>query len=281
MTSACQVARMNLHGEAAGMPVQFEDEPEPPAARPASGGAVPTPLVRLLAAASVEERDRTVSDMVAAIDCDWLVYGRLVAGAEHPCPVPLYSANADPQWLRHYADEGYHEFDPRLHEAARSWLPFAWTLADLQCRALAAVPSSPLRRFVADLAGTGMRGGVVLVLPGDSGGTRHLVSLLAREPSRRLVDGGLLGEVLALGLCLHEYFTRHDVPTRVSEAVASLTPVQREILGHVARGESDKRIAHHLRISSHAVDYHMRQLRHRFAVHNRVQLAQASRGIVS
>ena len=49
------------------------------------------------------------------------------------------------------------------------------------------------------------------------------------------------------------------------------------VCGHVARGESDKRIAHHLRISSHAVDYHMRQLRSRFAVHNRVQLAQASR----
>jgi DNA-binding CsgD family transcriptional regulator len=28
------------------------------------------------------------------------------------------------------------------------------------------------------------------------------------------------------------------------------------------------------------VDYHMRQLRNRFAVHNRVQLAQASRAVL-
>jgi DNA-binding CsgD family transcriptional regulator len=274
MTSACQAVRLNLHDEGAAMPVRSED-----VARAATGAAVPAPLARLLAAANSEERQRTVNEMVGAIGCDWLVYGRLAP--EHPCPVPMYSVNADPQWVRRYADEGYHEIDPCLHDAMRSWLPCIWTLAELQCRALAAAPSSRLRRHVADLAGTGMRGGVVLVLPGDSGGTRHVVSLLAREPSRRLVDGELLGEVLAFGMCLHEYFTRHDVSTKASGAVASLTPVQREILGHVARGESDKRIAHYLRISSHAVDYHMRQLRHRFAVHNRVQLAQASRGIAS
>jgi DNA-binding CsgD family transcriptional regulator len=83
--------------------------------------------------------------------------------------------------------------------------------------------------------------------------------------------------VLTIGFCLHEYYTRYSGLPDNPEPAATLTPVQREILGHVARGESDKRIAHHLRISSHAVDYHMRQLRTRFAVHNRVQLAQASR----
>jgi DNA-binding CsgD family transcriptional regulator len=97
------------------------------------------------------------------------------------------------------------------------------------------------------------------------------------------MEGGLLGQVLTLGLCLHEYHTRYSTlpeAARAPDPTAALTPVQREILGHVARGESDKRIAHHLRISAHAVDYHMRQLRHRFAVHNRVQLAQASRRIL-
>jgi len=281
MTSACQPAHMNPRDEGAAMPLRFEDEAGLPAARTAAGAAVPTPLARLLASANSEERQRTVSELAGAIGCDWLVYGRLAPEPEHPCPVPLYSVNADPQWIRRYADERYHEIDPCLHEAMRSWLPCTWTLAELQRRALASAPSSRLRRLVADLAGTGMRGGVVLVLPGDSGGTRHVVSLLAREPSRRLVDGELLGEVLLFGMCLHEYFRSHDVSTKASEAVASLTPVQREILGHVARGESDKRIAHYLRISSHAVDYHMRQLRHRFAVHNRVQLAQASRGVAS
>jgi len=115
------------------------------------------------------------------------------------------------------------------------------------------------------------------VLPGDPEGRRHFVSLLARDPDRRLLSGELVGEVLTIGFCLHEYYTRYsDLPDR-AEPATTLTPVQREILGHVARGESDKRIAHHLSISSHAVDYHMRQLRNRFAVHNRVQLAQASR----
>jgi len=279
MTSACQVARMEPHDEGAGTPVPCEEDPAPPAARPARVGT-PAPLARLLAAASAEERRRLVGERVAAIGCDWLVYARM-AGTEPACPVPLYTVDADPQWLRRYADEGWHAVDPRLQDAARTWLPFAWTLADLEGHAQGALPSSPLRRFVADLAATGMRGGAVLVLPGEGGGDRHVVSLMARAPSRRLVDGELIGEVLALGICLHECLARHPVQPRPPVAAASLTPVQREILGHVARGESDKRIAHHLRISSHAVDYHMRQLRHRFAVHNRVQLAQASRGIVS
>ena len=275
MTSACLLARPDLHGAHAASPLGFEV-----AAPPARGGT-PALLARLLAADGAEERDRTVRETLVAIGCDALAYGRLVAGTEPPCPEPIYTVDADPRWLRRYAAEHYHEVDPRLHDAARTWLPFAWTLADLEGRARDEAAPAALRRFVADLAATGMRGGVMLLLPGEGDGGRHGVSLMARAPSRRLMDGELIGEVLALGLCLHEYFTRQHPRARVPDAVASLTPVQREILGHVARGESDKRIAHHLRISSHAVDYHMRQLRHRFAVHNRVQLAQASRGIAS
>ena len=190
------------------------------------------------------------------------------------------TAHADTRWVRHYCAEGYYEVDPRLALATRSSLPAAWTLAQLEDCSADAPARAPVRRFVQDLAGTGMRGGAFLVLPGEPEGRRHFVSLLARTPDPRLLSGERIGEVLTLGLCLHEYYTRYSgLPDRADPA-ASLTPVQREILGHVARGESDKRIAHHLSISSHAVDYHMRQLRNRFAVHNRVQLAQASRTLL-
>lgn len=266
---------------AAAPPVLLHDEPPPATRRPEWPAPLPAALADLLSATNSDERRRGVEDRLHAIGCDWLAYGCLVpAHDDRVRPVSMCTAHADPQWVRHYCDEAYYEVDPRLKEASRSSLPCTWTLADLEARAADASERTPLRRFVADLAATGMRGGAFLVLPGEAEGRRHFVSLLARRPDRRFMSGELLGDVLTLGLCLHEYYTRYSGLPDVPDAAAALSPVQREILGHVARGESDKRIAHHLRISSHAVDYHMRQLRHRFAVHNRVQLAQASRGIV-
>ncbi|MBW8758685.1 MAG: LuxR family transcriptional regulator [Burkholderiales bacterium] len=258
-------------------PILLHDEPPPILRPPERGAIVPGPLAALLAARDAEGRRRAIDDMLAATGCDWLAFGALMPSRDAPRPVSMCTAHADPRWIRHYCAERHYEVDPRLVRAARSSLPAVWTLAQLEAEAADVPPRAPLRRFVADLAGTGMRGGALLVLPGEPDGRRHFVSLLARDPDRRLLSGELIGQVLTIGFCLHEYFTRYSgLPDR-AEPGAALTPVQREILGHVARGESDKRIAHHLRISSHAVDYHMRQLRNRFAVHNRVQLAQASR----
>jgi DNA-binding CsgD family transcriptional regulator len=264
---------------AAPPPVLLHDHPPsvlrpPPTHRP----ALPTPLARLLAAENTEERRRVVDEMLSGIGCDWLAYGALVPSRVGSVrPVSMCTAHADPQWIRHYCAEGYFDVDPRLGDAAHSSLPVTWTLEQLEDGAVDAPARASLRRFVADLAATGMRGGAILALPGEPDGRRHFISLLARRPDPRLLAGEMIGQVLTLGLCLHELYTRYSGLPGQADPAAALTPVQREILGHVARGESDKRIAYHLRISSHAVDYHMRQLRNRFAVRNRVQLAQASR----
>jgi DNA-binding CsgD family transcriptional regulator len=253
----------------------------PPVLRPpAPGDTLPGPLAALVAAGDAAGRRRAIDDMLAAIGCDWLAFGALAPAGDGARPLSMCTANADAGWIRHYCDEAYYEVDPRLAHAARSSLPATWTLEQLEAAAVDTPARAPLRRFVADLAATGMRGGSFLVLPGPAEGRRHFVSLLAHDPGRRLLSGETMGQVLAIGFCLHEYYTRYSGlpdPPEPAEPAAVLTPVQREILGHVARGESDKRIAYHLSISSHAVDYHMRQLRNRFAVHNRVQLAQASR----
>jgi DNA-binding CsgD family transcriptional regulator len=44
----------------------------------------------------------------------------------------------------------------------------------------------------------------------------------------------------------------------------------------VARGMGDKEISAALQMSQHNVDYHLRQLRKRFGVRNRMQLVQAA-----
>jgi DNA-binding CsgD family transcriptional regulator len=258
-------------------PALLHDEPPPVLRPPARGAAIPAPLSGLLNAGNADERRRAIEGMLAAIGCDWLAFGAIVPSRDAARPVSMCTAHADPRWVRHYCAEEYGEIDPRLAAAMRSSLPASWTLDRLESAAFGTPARAPLRRFVADLAGTGMRGGAFLVLPGQPNGRRHFLSLLARAPDPRLLSGEMMGQVLTVGLCLHEYYTRYSGLPDGSEQDDPLTPVQREILDFVARGESDKYIAHHLRISSHAVDYHMRRLRNRFAVHNRVQLAQACR----
>lgn len=253
----------------------------PASRRPLHAAATPAPLSDLLAADSPEARHLVVATLLAEAEHDWLAYGILELAGDRLRPVSLWTAHAQSEWARHYCAQAYHEVDPRLEDAAASSLPCAWTLESLHDRAQDTPPRSALRRFVADLGDTGMRSGVMFMLPGEGERRRHVMSLLTHARGPREMAGPLLGRVLALGLCLNEYYTRYStLPALPEQSTASLTAVQREILGHVARGESDKRIAHHLRISSHAVDYHMRKLRHRFAVHNRVQLAQLSRALL-
>jgi DNA-binding CsgD family transcriptional regulator len=52
---------------------------------------------------------------------------------------------------------------------------------------------------------------------------------------------------------------------------------QQSILVQLLQGRSDKEIAYRLELSAHTVDYHMRQLRRRFAARNRVQIVSAAR----
>ena len=59
-------------------------------------------------------------------------------------------------------------------------------------------------------------------------------------------------------------------------AKADMPAAQQHILNHLIQGRSDKEIAYHLKLSEHTVDYHMRQLRKRFAARNRVQLVNAA-----
>lgn len=69
----------------------------------------------------------------------------------------------------------------------------------------------------------------------------------------------------------------HQLETSLGTTdLSGLLPVQNDILRHVASGATDKEIARRLALTSYNVDYHLRRLRKRFAVHNRVQLVRAA-----
>ena len=111
------------------------------------------------------------------------------------------------------------------------------------------------------------------------------VSLQSAEPDRHWIGDTLLGEALAFGLSLHDFLSRHvcgpasqGLQARgvAGLAATGLSPMQQEVLGLVVHGLTDKQIADRLCVSAHTVDYHLRQLRQRFAGRNRVQLVNGT-----
>jgi DNA-binding CsgD family transcriptional regulator len=243
--------------------------------------AQPALLSALVAAESVRTRQNTIATQLLALGFEWLGYGRFSQSGEPCASANFCTSDAERHWAKRYFDESYCEIDPRLQVALRSWLPAIWTLDQLAARAACEVPGSRLRRFVDELGDTGMRRGVMLALPGIADSGRHFVSLLSRSQGSGWMSDGLLGQVLIFAHCVHEFQTHHmgqplSTKTPAQLAHKGLTSMQREILACLSCGHGDKTIADKLGTSLHNVDYHMRQLRKRFAVRNRVQLIKAA-----
>jgi DNA-binding CsgD family transcriptional regulator len=280
----CSSGALRPPGTNGATSVLLHDEPPAVEVDPAQSRLQPALLVSLLAAETPAQRQRAVKTLLQSLGFEWLGYGRFSRAADRP-PVPLSfcTTYADPAWVERYFAESYHLVDPRLRRVPESGLPAMWTLDELEAEA-EALPSHlhGLRgRFFGELRATGACSGVMMSLPGMPGRDRHVISLLSRRPDRDWMTDALLGQVLTLALCLHEFYSRYVQAPQLEAATrggAALTPLQCEILARLARGMPDKLIAAELELSLHNVDYHMRQLRKRFGVRNRLQLMQAAHG---
>ncbi|KQU80343.1 MULTISPECIES: LuxR family transcriptional regulator [unclassified Rhizobacter] len=261
-------------------PLLLHTEPPRIESHPLGSPRRPSLLTALLAAESPCERHRTVRGLMQTLGFDWLACGSLVRDEAGWRPAAFCTTLIDIDWLQRYFGQKHHEVDPRWREALQSSLPCIWSLDQWDDAGAAAdAAGTHFGRFVADLRATGMHSGALLALPGRRTDERWLLSLLSRTPGTAWIGDAVLGQLLNLSLCLHEFYLQHtrwpqSGPVTPPEEV--LNPVQRDILLQLAHGASDKQIARELQLSSHAVDYHMRQLRRRFAARNRVQLTQAA-----
>lgn len=248
------------------------------AAPPGIEGAAPLPalLRRLLHADGHEARDRLVRGLLAEVGFQWLGYCRVSVQRSRPEPLSYCTTWTDPGWARRYVEECFIEVDPRMHEATRSSLPCVWHVDDLERRAPLDVPRGRVAHFIAELRRTGMHSGVVFGLPGLRLYDRHIVGLLSRRKGSRWLDEPVLEQAWTIALAVHEYQLHCAVDDEPASALEQLTPVQTDILRCLATGLGDKGIAAFLGLSLHNVDYHMRQLRKRFGVRNRLQLMQAA-----
>jgi DNA-binding CsgD family transcriptional regulator len=284
--SVTQPPRAGIDRPARTAPLLLHEEPDTPTRANPAAAWHPDLLNRLLAAESPAERQQIVRTQLSALGFETLVFASYTRQDAVWMPRAFFTTYANVDWLRRYFDAGYYRVDPRLERAMQSSVPCTWSIDSLERWCDGGAPSSIERAFVADLRLSGARSGTLMALPigdaSDARRNRHLITLASRRDGRDWLDDALLGRALTLGVCLNELYGNHlgfaqpAAAPAVDSTVPGLTPTQRRILDGVGRGLCDKRIASELGLSAHNVDYHLRQLRRRFGVHNRVQLARAA-----
>lgn len=180
--------------------------------------------------------------------------------------VPVHELLAQPTGVPAAVDAS----DPRLAQALRMSLPWAWDIVSLVAAAAAPVGAGWLRRLVAGGASSGL-----------SHAMRHeggacVVSFLSRRSGRRWMSEDIVGRALLLECYVVQSVAASHDGASALRAGDRLSDTQREILDCLSQGMGDKVIADRLGMSTHNVDYHLRRLRQQFGVRNRVQLARAT-----
>ena len=251
----------------------------PAADLPARWGLQPALLVELKQAGSACRRRERVRTELQALGFDEIGFGALDTSRGAPVVRSFCSEYADRRWVERYFARRYQEFDPRLRAVERSCLPCLWTLEELARQPVAEASRTELCALVDDLHERGVFGGLMLALPALPGQPRRFVSLLSHGAPPRRLDDAALARVLLLAWCLEELH-RGTLDACNAEdddrPCGVLSPLQEQILDLLSRGMGDKQIAARMDISRHNVDYHLRRLRKRFGVRNRVQLMHAA-----
>jgi len=244
--------------------------------RPAQGVLLDS-LRELLTAGSAARRKELVTEKLRGMGFEWLAYGTVRQGRTGFTLLGVLETYAHAGWMQCYLDGAYHEIDPLLREAPRGGLPLVWDFQDLDAHALLQQAGGRGRRFMADLQASGIRSGVLFRAP-SLGMTDEeaIISFSSRTSGRDWISDDVLGQALMLGLCMHEFLSRHTRRTCGPTASALISARQQDVLRCSVDGQSNKEIARNLGVSLHAVDYHLRQLRTRFGVQNRTQLVKAA-----
>ena len=232
-------------------------------------------------AGSIEARGRLVRGMLHAIGFEWLSYGTVSYLRGQSWPLSFFTSYAHQEWVQRYFSQRHYEVDTRHQDAPASSLPLLWDVSRLEASAAGPDPTGRRRRFLDDFRASGIRSGLFFRLASPTHVNEHtVISLQSSAPSCGWITDSVVGQSLMLSLSVHEYLSRHArvpaAPAGARGEVSGMSGTQQYILEHLLQGRSDKEIAYRLHLSAHTVDYHMRQLRRRFAARNRVQLVNAA-----
>ncbi len=231
------------------------------------------PLVKnLMAIECPQQRSGALQSLHEGLGFPWLAVATMGWADGRLVSLSIRSDNRQAaEWEQEYLQRRYFEFDPRLAAVATSSLPCQWDLDSLCREARSTFPGVHAERLAAGLMARGMRSGVMFGICCETVVEPVLVSLTSRQGGRSWMSDSIVGRamVLAMYACEHHRAAAND---------ATLSQVQRQILQCLRQGLGDKVIADRLGLTTHNVDYHLRRLRQKFGVRNRVQLVKAAAG---
>ena len=241
-----------------------------PDGMPPAPGA-PALLAALHAAPDAAARERAVREALRSIDVEWLEFGKLVRQGERLQPVSFLRTYGPPSWSHAYCAHRFWQHDTRVENAARlAGAPHAWSVAQPH--------PEGARRMFEMLALRGVGSGLSICLPAAAPQQAIAMHFLSRRADLDWAGTATMAAALLIGVCVQEFVARHALPVVVKDLAEGMSALQARIADCVLRGYSDQEVARTLDLSQYTVDYHLRALRTRFKVRNRVQLAQAIRG---
>ncbi len=226
----------------------------------------------LACAASAHERQQLLHIALRTIGFDWLCYCRLTRLGQMVNRARYFDLCSPPGWAQRYVDQRYFDLDPRIAFACRHDWPLVWDHETLRADGAIATGESceRMQRFLEDADGFGTRSGIAFGLVDPSSLEQSVMIFSSANATREWIDDRIVGQAYALGLGVHAFLAEQ---TASMAQTPTLSDLQRRILNFTASGLSDRAIAQQLNMSRSNVDYHMRQIRKKYGVLNRVQLA--------
>jgi DNA-binding CsgD family transcriptional regulator len=221
---------------------------------------------------SPHERKQLLGVALRAIGFDWFCYCRLTRLGQMVNRARYFDLCSPPGWAQRYVDQRYFDLDPRMAFACRHDWPLVWDRETLRAEGTAAANESSerMRRFLEDADHSGTRSGIAFGLV-DPNSLEHSVLIFSSvNATSEWIDDRVIGPAYALGLGIHAFLAEQMASMA---RTPTLSDLQRRILNFTASGLSDRAIAQQLNMSRSNVDYHMRQIRKKYGVLNRVQLA--------
>lgn len=223
-------------------------------------------------APSPHERKQLLQGALRTIGFDWFCYCRLTRLGQMVNRARYFDLCSPPGWAQRYVDQRYFDLDPRMAFACRHDWPLVWDHETLRTESAIETgeTSERMHRFLEDADGSGIRSGIAFGLV-DPNSLEHSVMIFSSvNATSEWIDDRVIGQAYALGLGVHAFLAGQMASTA---STPTLSDLQRRILNFTASGLSDRAIAQQLNMSRSNVDYHMRQIRKKYGVLNRVQLA--------
>ena len=230
----------------------------------------------LAGARTAAERNRMINGLLHLVGFSTFAYFALESNVKQVQRLFLHEAFVPPTYRGDYVRQGYHEIDPRTLVARRANAPMVWDLSHLREQSIEAKGDTAEHKafngFLSSMREDGMCSGLMFAMPIPETRLSAFMSFTAPRRSRDWITAATVEQSLSIALSVHAFASPQLTAASRSCAANNLTPFERELLIGIAEGASDKEIGRRLDTSAHNVDYHLRKLRKRFGVANRIEL---------